>query len=373
MSGVWRLLDTGSLPAAHNMALEKVILTARSRDWAPDTVHFLQFSPHAALVGYHQAVELEIEEDYCRSHGIEINRRISGGGAIYMDEGQLGWEIFARKDTPGIPGKLEDMYRLLCESAIAGLSKLGVNARFRPQNDIEVDGRKISGTGGTEIGDSLLYHGTVLTDFDVDTMINCLKLPVKKLEDKQVQGFKERVVCLREVLGYQPPLPVIKKAMAEGFSEVLGIKLVAGEMTVEERELLEQELPYFRSEEWIRGQRQRLQESSLITADYKTSGGLIRVSILLDRTRRRIKSVMITGDFFAYPERSILDLEAALKNSSSNPPELLQRVRSFFADNKVKIPGIEPDDFYYALYSAISRAEDKESGLSEAGAKTSLL
>lgn len=357
MSEAWRLLDTGSLPAAHNMALEKVILTARNRNWVPDTIHFLQFSPRCALVGYHQAVELEVEEEYCRSHGIDINRRISGGGAIYMDEGQLGWEIFARKDTPGIPRKLEEMYRLLCESAVAGLAKLGVTARFRPQNDIEVDGRKISGTGGTEIGDALLFHGTILTDFDVDTMIKCLKLPVKKLEDKQVQSFKERVVCLREVLGYLPPMPVIKKAMAEGFSEVLGIKLVAGDLTDREKEMLERELPYFRSEEWIRGQRPRLQESSLITADYKTPGGLIRVSILLDRTRRRIKSVMITGDFFAYPERSILDLEAALKNSSSNPPELLRKVHSFFAENEVKIPGIEPDDFYYALYTAISRVD----------------
>lgn len=357
MSEVWRLLDTGSLSAAHNMALEKVILTARSRNLVPDTVHFLQFSPPAALVGYHQAVELEVEEEYCRSHGIDINRRISGGGAIYMDEGQLGWEVFARKDTPGIPKKLEDMYCLLCESAVAGLAKLGVTARFRPLNDIEVDGRKISGTGGTEIGDALLFHGTVLTDFDVDTMIKCLKLPIKKLDDKQVQSFKERVVCLREVLGCLPPLPVIKKAMAEGFSEVLGIKLVAGDLTGREKEMLNRELPYFRSEEWVRGQRSQLQDSSLVTVDHKTPGGLIRVSLLLDRTRHRIKSVMITGDFFAYPKQNILDLEASLKNSSSDPSELRQNVCSFFAERAVKIPGIMPEDFYDALYAAISRAD----------------
>lgn len=359
MKSTWRLLDTGALSAAHNMALEKVILTARSRNRVPDTLHFLVFSPPAALVGYHQAVELEIEEDYCRSHGIEINRRISGGGAIYMDGGVLGWEIFALKGTPGIPAKLEEMYRLFCESAVAGLARLGVRARYRPLNDIEVDGRKISGTGGTEIGDAILFHGTVLIDFDVDAMIRCLKLPIKKLEDKQVQSFKERVISLREVLGSLPPLSEVKKAMAEGFSEVLGIELVDGELSESEREMLERELPYFRSEEWIRGQRAYHQDSSLITVDHKAPGGLIRVSLLHDRRRRRIKSVMITGDFFAYPERSILDFEAYLKNTSTQPDELRERVLSFFAENQVKIPGITPEDFYNALSAAVSGGDER--------------
>ena len=248
MRQVWRLLDTGELPAADNMALERVILTARSRDLIPNTLHFLQFSPHCALVGYHQAVELEVEEEYCRAHGIEINRRISGGGSIYMDEGQLGWEIFALKDTPGIPGRREDLYRLMCESVVTGLAKLGIDARYRPLNDIEVGGRKISGTGGTEMGNSLLYHGTLLTDFDADTMIACLKLPIKKLEDKQIRSFKERVTCLREVLGHVPPMPDIKRAMAEGFAEALGVELEPDGLTGYEETLMAEELPNFRSE-----------------------------------------------------------------------------------------------------------------------------
>ena len=360
MRQVWRLLDTGELPAANNMTLEQAILTARSRNFIPNTLHFLQFSPHCALVGYHQAVELEVEEEYCREHGIDINRRISGGGSIYMDEGQLGWEIFALKDTPGIPKRLEDMYRLMCESVVTGLAKLGIDARYRPLNDIEVGGRKISGTGGTEMGNSLLYHGTLLTDFDVDTMIACLKLPLKKLEDKQIRSFKERVTCLREALGHVPPMPDIKKAMAEGFAEVLRVDLEPGGLTEYEGTLMVEELPKFQSEEWIRGPRAS-QESNLSAADYKTPGGLIRVSLRIDPLRQRIKSVFITGDFFAYPERSILDLEAALKNSSSRPTDVLATVRNFFTSNDVKIPGVAADDFYHALRLAISAHRRSES------------
>jgi lipoate-protein ligase A len=359
MKQIWRLLDTGELPAADNMALERVILTARSCNLIPNTLHFLQFSPHCALVGYHQAVELEIEEDYCREHGIDINRRISGGGSIYMDEGQLGWEIFALKNTPGIPKRLDDMYRLMCESVVNGLSRMGIDARYRPLNDIEIGGRKISGTGGTEMGNALLYHGTLLTDFNVDTMIACLKLPLKKLEDKQIRSFKERVTCLKEVLGYVPPLPDIKKAMARGFAEVLNVELMPGALTGEEETLMAGELPKFRSAEWIRLPRV-LQESNLTVADYKAPGGLIRVSLLIDHLRQRIKSAFITGDFFAYPERSILDLEAALKNSSSRPDDVRETVRRFFAGNDVQIPGVAPDDFYQALSLAIAAQSSNE-------------
>ena len=217
MKTKWRLLDTGPLPAAYNMALEWVLLTSCNRGWAPNTIHLLEFT-RCALLGYHQAVELEVEEEYCREHGIEINRRISGGGCIYMHEDQLGWEIIARKDTPGIPPRSEDMYRLFCKCAIDGLAKLDIVADYRPLNDIEVGGRKISGTGGMDYDDSFIFHGTVLADFDVDTMIKCLKLPIKKLEDKQITSFKQRVTSIKEILGLVPPMGRIKAAMAEVLS-----------------------------------------------------------------------------------------------------------------------------------------------------------
>lgn len=352
--GKWRLIDSPPMTAAENMAQDRVLLTSRSRGIAPDTLIFLEFSPHCALVGYHQAVELEIEEDYCLEHSIHINRRISGGGAIYMAEGVLGWAIFAGKNTPGIPSGLDEMYACICGSVAAGLSKLGVKARYRPKNDIEVDGRKISGTGGAAMGDAILYHGTVLADFNADTMLNCLKLPVKKLEDKQVRTFKQRVTCLHDVLGYMPDMQTIKDALRDGFSEVLGITFAPGGLTGEEKCLLDREIPFFRSDEWIRGRSVPAQNSELKVNDYKAPGGLIRISVLLDGDRKRIKSVFITGDFFAYPERSILDLEAFLKNSSSLPSDVLMNVRHFFKEHDVKIPGVDAGHIGEALCQAVT-------------------
>ena len=101
MSQKWRLLDTGPRPAAENMALDEALLEARTRGWTPNTLRFLQFDPPCALVGYHQSVEQEIRLDFCRAHGIEINRRITGGGGLFWDRSQLGWKSTRRATTTG--------------------------------------------------------------------------------------------------------------------------------------------------------------------------------------------------------------------------------------------------------------------------------
>jgi len=349
----WRFIDSKKMSAAENMAIDRVLLTSRSKGLAPDTLLFLEFTP-CALVGYHQSVELEVEEAYCREHGIEINRRITGGGAIYMHEGTLGWAIFAGKNTPGIPTDPSAMYARMCESVVLGLSRLGVNARFRPKNDIEVNGRKIYGSGGTELDGAFLYHGSLMIDFDVDTMIKCLKLPIKKLEDKQVQSFRQRVTSLREVLGYVPDLQIIKKTLLDGFSEMFGVPFAAGHLSDKESILFDQETTRFQSEEWIHGGRVPAQDSALKISDYKAPGGLIRIAVRLDQNRKRIKSAFITGDFFAYPERIILDLEAFLRNSSSVNSDVFENVRLFFKTQSIQIPGVNADHMSEALCQAIS-------------------
>lgn len=339
-SQVWRLLDPGPLTAARNMALDDVLLFARDGDRSPTTLRFLEFSPHSVLVGFHQAVELEVEEEYCRAHGIAVNRRLTGGGAIYLDEGQLGWEVVAtRADFPGVAG-LEGMFARVAECVVAGLRRLGIDAAFRPKNDIEVDGRKLSGTGGTERSHGLIYHGTLLTDFDVDTMLQCLRLPISKLDDKQVQGFRQRVTCLRELLGTAPPLSAIKQALVDGFAEVLGIELSPGDLSAEERAAWGERTPHYASEEWVRGSHAHSQASVLGTVDCKTPGGLLRVAMQVDSARGVVKAAYISGDFFVLPARAVLDLEAWLRHTSSRPDDLRRRVAAFFTAHDVSLPGV---------------------------------
>ncbi len=360
MKTIWRLLDTGVRSAAENMALDDVILECKSAGKVPNTLRFLQFKPPAVLVGYHQAIEQEVRLEYCERAGIEVNRRLTGGGAIYFDEKSLGWEVFAsKKDLPDL--RLEDLCRMLCEGAIVGLRRLGINASFRRKNDIEVNGRKISGTGGTERGGAFLFQGTLLVDFDVETMLKALRVPIAKLKDKEVRSLRERVTCLKWELGCAPSLHKVKEALASGFEEVLKVNFRRAGLTNHERELLEKRLKYFKSNEWIHAIRKPLGETGEVYALLKRPGGLIRASLQVDRERRIIKNVFITGDFFAFPCKAIMDLESLLKSSEINDAPFI--IYDFFKSRSVEVPGLSPDDFVNVIAKALEKLSYERLGL----------
>ena len=250
MSSQWRLLDTAVQKAPYNMALEKILLSSCIKGISRNTLHFLEFCP-CVLLGYSQSVEDEANEEFCMENNIEINRRISGGGCIYMDEGTLGWEIIAKKNTPGIPGSLEDMYRKLCGSLVAALSKLGIHAQYRPQNDVEINGRKISGTGGTELDDSFIFHGTVLVDYNADIMVKALKIPAGKNRYSTITDFRKRTVSMKELLGYAPSMDEVKRCLARAFADTLDIEFAERGLYPEEIKDLGEKLPLFSSDDWI--------------------------------------------------------------------------------------------------------------------------
>ena len=96
---------------------------------------------------------------------------------------------------------LAEVTRRICEAAALGLQKLGVPARYRPRNDIEVDGRKISGTGGFFDGNLIFYQGTLLIDFDPAKMLACLNVPAEKLAKRGIDSAAQRIITMREVMG----------------------------------------------------------------------------------------------------------------------------------------------------------------------------
>ena len=353
----WRLLDSPPMSAARNMALDQVILRARAEDRVPNTLRFMQVRPRAVLVGFHQSVEQEVREDYCRRHGIGINRRITGGGALFFDRSQIGWELFASRDTPGIPRKAEALYRKMCEGAVFGLEKLGISARFRPKNDIEVGRRKISGTGGTFEGNAFLFQGTLLVDFDAGTMLRALRIPIEKLKDKEVRAVKKRVTWLAEELGRAPSSPVIKAALADGFSRVLCACFRPGPLTTYERKLLKATLPRFRSDSWIYSARRPPETRLVLRASQKTRGGLIRVSLVTDPPARRINYALITGDFFAFPQNTILNLEANLKDLPLDARSIRRAVQAYFRNERPEIPFTRAEDFIDVVLEAARKTE----------------
>jgi len=358
-------LDTGVRSGAENMALDELLLELKAQERISSTLRFLQFSNPTVLVGHHQSADEEVRLDYCRMKGIEINRRLTGGGALYWGKKELGWEIYISKTDPRIPSRIEDLYRKIGEAAAAGLRRLGVRAYFRPRNDIEIQGRKISGTGGTELSGAILFQGTVLVDFDVDEMLRALRIPTEKLQDKEVESVKERVTCLNWELGRTPSLNQIKNSLLKGFAEAFGVSFDPKPLTTEEENLLTTKLSYFSSRDYVFKVRESLPRRKTLTSILRAPGGLIRISIAVDTRTRIINQILITGDFFAYPKRAIFDLECLLKNTKASPSEIEGIIRTFFADQKPRIPGVKEGHLIRVIVEAVQKMDLLPHGFDE--------
>jgi lipoate-protein ligase A len=207
-----RVLDTGLRGARANMAFGAALVEGRRQGTLPCTLRFFRFPP-TVLIGRHQRLEAEIDLSRCR--GVELARRMTGGGAVYIDERQICWELVTESPLP-----LHEATERICRAVAIGLSGLGVNARFRPGNDIEAGGRKICGTAGWVEGGVQLLHGTLLLDADIGRMAEILTPAADKLARHGASGVAERVTSLKALLGTVPSFDATMAAVTEGVASL---------------------------------------------------------------------------------------------------------------------------------------------------------
>jgi lipoate-protein ligase A len=347
----WRTIDTGLRSAAQNIALNRALLEARQAEEIPSTLRFLRFTP-AALLGYHQSAEQELNLEYCKANGIEVQRRITGGGAIYFDETQLGWELYLHRRDLGT-SDMQAISRRICHAAATGISALGVDARYRPRNDIEVDGRKISGTGGAFDGDALMFQGTLLIDFDVAKMLRVLRIPAEKLSDKAIESARERVANLKELLGRAPDMALVKRCLTEAFESEFDVEFSEGDLTLSEHARYQAALAEIGNADWIHLVRRPVSDMPIVEAAQKFPGGLLRAAVTFDVATRTIRQVWFTGDIFINPRRTLADLEAALRDLPVDA--LAKRVEWFFNSRPVDMLSLTPADFVSVVRAALGQ------------------
>lgn len=353
----FRLLDTGVLTAGENIAWDHALLLAKSRYNILPTLRFLQFAPDAVLIGRYQTVEQEVRTEFCRVNEIDINRRITGGGAILFNTAQLGWELIASYDDISLPNNMEARFKAICEGCIKGLEYMGLNARFRPVNDIEINHRKISGTGGIDEENAFLFQGTLLIDFDAQKMIKSLRIPIEKLQDKEIESVKDRVTWIKKELQHAPPLEEIKNAICKGFEEVFNISLQPGHVTPEEQELFNKHQEYFNSPQWIHKIKKNPSQKGTLSSTYKSKGGLIRTNLSIDARNKIIQQALITGDFFVHPREAVYDLETIFKNIRANQDTVFNKIDYYFNQDSRRFLGISPTDIKTAVGEALKKVE----------------
>jgi len=234
---VWRFLDLGVIDPPTSGAVGEAILIARSKNLVPDTLFLYQRDPPACSIGYFQAVENVVDVEECKRLGVDISRRITGGGAIYSDKDNLTYNIVVHENNKKVPQDILKSYEVLCRGVVESLKMLGLNASFKPVNDILVDGKKISGSSQTRRKKVVLHHGTLLIKTDIKTMSKVLKVSKEKMSDKVAKSIEERVINLETALKKKPDIEAIKNILKKGFEKALDIELVSGELTEYEKKL----------------------------------------------------------------------------------------------------------------------------------------
>jgi len=250
MKEEWRLLETENYTAAANMAIDRAVLVANSEGKVPPTVRFFTWKPPAISIGYFQSLKEEVDLDVCRKLGIDYVRRITGGGAVFHDE-ELTYSIVIPESHSQIPKNIIESYGRICGALMKGLKHLGIESKYAPINDIITGGKKISGNAQTRKAKTLLQHGTILMDLDVDKMFSLLKVPNEKIKDKLIVDVKQRVTSVKQILGEDIRFNEAAEAMKIGFEEEFNVELIDGSLTEEEIELAKKfERECFSTRDW---------------------------------------------------------------------------------------------------------------------------
>ncbi len=242
MSYPFRLLETGFNPATFNMGLDEAILRAVAEGKSLPTLRFYGWKPPAVSLGYFQGLYEEIDVDACASDGVDIVRRITGGGAVFHHY-EVTYSIVLPLGHPLARENILESYRLLLGGIIEGLAILGIQSEFSPINDISAGGKKISGNAQTRKLGCILQHGTILLDVEVDRMFGLLKVPQEKAKGKLIADIKARVTSVKHCLpeagaeSFESLFSITVGALERGFATALDLDFVRSAPLPEELEV----------------------------------------------------------------------------------------------------------------------------------------
>ncbi len=206
----WQLIHTEAQSPAMHMALDEVLTNEVSAGRRAPTLRVWEWTKPAVVIGRFQSLRNEVDADAAARHGIQVVRRISGGGAMFIEPGNtITYSICAPLSL------VEDLsfqqsYELMDRWVIEALADLGVQASYQPLNDITSPAGKIAGAAQSRKGNAVLHHVTMAYDIDATKMLEVLRIGREKLSDKGTASAAKRVDPLRSQTGL-PRAAVIER------------------------------------------------------------------------------------------------------------------------------------------------------------------
>jgi len=347
------LFDLGKLPGQQSMLIFHTL--ARMGIEALVIV-----SPKSPLVsiGYFQDAEQEVDLQYCKESKIPFMRREVGGGATYLDDHQIFYQLIWNKDNPKFPKAIHDIYPWFSEAPVETYRTFGIETEFRSVNDIITkNGRKIAGEGGGNIGECRVFVGGILLDFDYQAMSKILKVPDEKFRDKIYKTMEENLTTMKRELGRIPSREEVVSVLREKFEKMVG-KLTSASLNSEILEKMRQIESWMTSENFLLKKTPKIPAGVKIKEGvevfyglHKTRGGLIRTAEEI--SKGKIEDITISGDFTFFPKEQLIGLEESLEKVPIEEDQIIEKVEAFYKKERVESPGVESKDFALTILNPV--------------------
>lgn len=324
--------NKGITDAYMNLAIEEYAL--KNLDINESYLLFYINRP-SIIIGKNQNTLEEINKDYVEENGIQVVRRLSGGGAVYHDLGNLNFSFITKDD-----GDSFSNFRKFTEPVIQALKKLGVNAELSGRNDIVVEGRKVSGNAQFFTKGRLFSHGTLMLDSEIDHVVSALKVRKDKIESKGIKSIRSRVANISEFLKEKLTMDkfreLLLKNIFDGVDEIP--EYVLTEHDWEQIQQLSKER--YQSWEWNYGMSPKFN----IQRTHRFPVGSIDVRLEVDKGI--IENCKIYGDFFG--TNDVSDIETRLVGQKYEKASLQEALKG--VDIKSYFGNITEQDFLDLIY-----------------------
>ena len=318
----------------YNLAFEEYLFKNLPDD---EEYVFLWINSPAIIVGKNQNTIEEINQQFVNDKDIKVVRRVTGGGAVYHDFGNLNFSIIKN-----IEGKEKIDFSVINIPILKALEKFGINAELSGRNDLTVEGKKISGIAQSLHKRKVLNHGTILYDTDLSVLSQALNVKQDKIESKGVKSVKSRVTNIRPYMKEDIDIIEFKEILLKYIFEYLDQPLEEYKLSDEQLENIDKLCKTkYNTWEWNYGQ-----SPDFNWKNYKRfpSGS---IDIRLEIKSGIIDNIKIYGDFFG--TKDVSELEELLKNTKYEKNEILNKISKIDIVNY--LGNITQDDFLELLFS----------------------
>jgi len=280
-----------------NLAIEEYALKNLNIN---ETYLLFYINEPSIIIGKNQNTIEEINTEYVESNGIHVVRRLSGGGAVYHDLGNLNFSFITKDD-----GESFHNFRKFTEPVVAALKKLGVNAELSGRNDLEVEGRKISGNAQFSTKGKMFSHGTLLFNSEMDHVVSALKVKKDKIESKGIKSVRSRVANISEFLA--------EKIDIQEFRSLILTSIFDGQEEIPEYVLNEEDWKKIHqiSEERYQNWEWNYGRSPKFNLQHSHRFPVGSIDVRLEVNKGILENCKIYGDFFGVGDVS--DIENILK------------------------------------------------------------